>query len=554
MFQRNIWRYGSVEVVDAKGLARHGMIIDVDKERDFTIDFDYTGHHAEKVSNRKYKISRGAPFTHSSSLEEDQVPRALFQSSPDHPWCWHPCTVLLQSFSFSIVEINLGDRVVRDVLPWNRLRVVNPVQCDPGGITNQYVKHSVRLPDSEGLRDIMKRNGFKRQWHQQTGTIFVKTDETRLFYIAPADHAMTRPECDHQLRLARQHLGVQKMPCDDAESVNQLLPQTLSEILSLLDVHEQANCRRVCRHWNSIAASLETEFVEIHLAKCQADVLASVAWLLYNKVTKDTKILKFTKQQSGQSLPSDYNDRLFDINPGFVQDILAIKNLVVPVIAIAHVAIFVHNLLDYSDEQGMKIAQCFGDVCNQLVLQQVEVRCWSIWRYGGPLLPGLNLVNGRVMTKSVSAVRKMRDLLDAACPEINRKNLKCLNERLCDKSFYGVWKVVRSWQLDDPRFTNYDTTLPETFTLEMAEVDLTSLRRITLYALWYDLNNDLYDYRGYHDDNWDFGHKPADDYHPPSWSDPLTDEELDYYPEDYCDKSRQVRTKTKNMLRSRRKL
>ncbi|XP_055351570.1 uncharacterized protein LOC129597893 isoform X2 [Paramacrobiotus metropolitanus] len=490
---RDLWGYGAVDVVDRQSnIVRRGMIIDTDNKLQYTIDFDYRGHHAENISTSQYSIVPGhadsrawgsGPPTYYIPYCSNDARCLLYQISADHPWRWYPYKILLKSDSFAVVQIDLGQRTVREILPSECVLYYCFGSPSTYALKHQYVKHSVRLPDSKELHDVTKQNTFKTRWCRQTGTIFLKVDRMRLLYLSPVDHWISPSECKRQLSILREYLCLSSLPWDAEISVSSLSLDTLTDILLSLDVYAQVNCRRVCYNWNAIVQSRGAEHVEIDLVNSRTSTLA---WLLHKKVTPQTKLLKLTTKRLRDC--HQESDKNFGLRPFTAAAIVKANNIVVPVLVVSHVEAYMHDLVDYSHE-GLKLASCFADTCAKLILQKVEVLCCFLPYYLYRSMPTLGLISGSLNTKEASAVRVMLNLLEAACTEVPIDFLDFLQERLIHLHLQSkLLRVMRNWQLGDGRFASADALLQLQNDSLFVKTPLRSLRRMTVFALCYGLD------------------------------------------------------------------
>ncbi|XP_055340779.1 uncharacterized protein LOC129589900 [Paramacrobiotus metropolitanus] len=416
MFRNDIWRYGAVDVKDANGLVRHGMVIDVHRPHGLIVDFGYPAHHADLIPFASFVQGR---------LPAGQPPpgvggpaQVLYQLSAHHPWCWHPATLLAggAEYAYAFVEIRLEEgSTVRDVVGWGRVQA-------PGGMPAWgWEKDSSTMPFKRCCVDLgragdphpamdalMRRADFAQEWQRVTETIVVRvvgrqvtclatsveiprliTEETFLTRMGILNLERGRKrgrngECDcrskrrkgassprvvrHSTTCLPTTEPTQEQttatPADTTGKcyIRRLPVELLSRIFTFLDVNERAAASATCYTWNSVIKSPQlARRLEIDANKCSGAMLAHVMHALVTPSTKTLVVTNLHTERGWFSCPLH-----------IMADILHAKKMKLPRIIVARSRIYLRFALG-SERWRPEMATRWAAVCDNLVLEDVTV-------------------------------------------------------------------------------------------------------------------------------------------------------------------------------------
>ncbi|XP_055348402.1 uncharacterized protein LOC129595422 [Paramacrobiotus metropolitanus] len=226
MFQKNVWCYGVVDVRDGYGLVRHGIIVDlVEDGGDLLVDFDYPGHHADRVPLSicvafQQKFKKG-PYVDKPAI--GQQVQILHQRSPDQPWSWYPGEICLQIADssrlnpHSLVRCVIDGETIFEFVDANRIQVATEYCLTNKSLRGSrsarfhdefprqnihFRKHRVKTNFYPGIRYLAETPGFRETWNKLTSTMFVRAEvlpDLQLFmhYVTASKHKheLTADDC-----------------------------------------------------------------------------------------------------------------------------------------------------------------------------------------------------------------------------------------------------------------------------------------------------------------------------------------------------------------------
>ncbi|XP_055343927.1 uncharacterized protein LOC129592012 [Paramacrobiotus metropolitanus] len=526
MFKKDVWRAGAVDVlVETNGIRslHHGFIADMDPEH-LVIDFGFPGHRSDVIPFSKCR-DRG----YTDSIFVGNKVRALSQRSADQPWRWYPAKLLAyERQEFAFVEMEVDGVLVRDVLPTDR--VENAVELENfQSEMRTYYKYSVELPNDQELISLTERPRFGIWWNREADTIAVKRIAGTLSYLTVNETMLSTTQCTSFLHAVRglligpdewkpakrpfqaafphgkkrsksEVLMPMALPPANIQgfTIADVLPEVVLEILSDIDITNQQRCRRVCRTWNHLLTSpvvikididnLPMRSPAVFGSGCQRENV-HIPLSLCKTAGPATKVLIITGQYFGKWQYAPFRS---------VTAMLKAMNVFVPMIVINRRTIWASDLLEYSDPLRVYLRPEWLDVCGKLALINVDVRALVESQDRLPVVPGFPVIfkcdrllenSFGVKLKPANIVldamntKSLLDALDGLCPEMSNQDLRSMETELAKRlpqSDELVLQVLRKWQLDDPLLApeqNGSFKCPK----------LTSLRKITLYALQYRL-------------------------------------------------------------------
>ncbi|XP_055330933.1 uncharacterized protein LOC129583239 [Paramacrobiotus metropolitanus] len=519
MFEKNVWRYGAVDVQYDNGLMLHGLISDVDKVRGFIVNFGCPSQNADFIPRAKCSDQvKKTEFTIADRVE------TLCQPAADQPWRWYPSKLLndpQQGYAF--VDIEMGGIVVRKVVPVERVRKI--CSTTPLKVVRKYHKHAVRLSEKQREMLSARPKEFFEKWNKCTKTFGLRAEEGMLVYISTKTTPVADKDSkrhlfyiDSELRnsvsrgVKRNNVGEIVTASDESTvapgksqlSINTCLAaELLCEIFSYVDVFQHAKVRRVCRVWEAaLQLSPPVPSVVIPGSHYDGHRLASV---LSETVTRSTKLLALTNKHR---LAPRYDDSIGRLRT--VIAMLKAMKIRIPVIVVSDSIVWGNLLLDYSDPKRLAFYPQWRDVCEKLVLKEVAVRGLMEAQYpedanGAARRKGIvnrfvdrgwgvtvTVTAGSISMKGSAQLKTLLDLLEKTCPEMTIQRLRMLRP-VVGMGFAGdgILTVLRKWQLGDKRFTHDFPKGQSPLTGTSAE-GLRSLKKLTLWALWYHMKeNDL---------------------------------------------------------------
>ncbi|XP_055339291.1 uncharacterized protein LOC129588899 [Paramacrobiotus metropolitanus] len=501
MFTKDVWRYGALDVQDpTTGQIRHGLLVDLvaysPTDVTLLVNFDHPLHHAVPIPYTQCVVP-------DPSVAKGNPPETLYQSSPNHPWRWYPCTVLVASPDYLYVEMGVEGARVRAVVRGERVR---PRAGAAVTLLQQFCpfqRREVGLPRSGWLAGLPGRGGFWGVWKRVTGTIGVRVRAGKVIYIASGAEGMTPSECEAYLRrigiILEENRPVPPTPFPESvesPSLAILPSEMIMEVFSHLPVDQAILSRRVCSHWDAaLSAPTVSSHLRVDVSRCGERQLAG---LLQHCVTSATRVLHL--KGHGPDAP------LYT-----VLGMLAARGLTIPLIILDNLTVQAEELLDYSDPSILHLRAEWPRICRRSLWRDVRVtellesqmfaeyraqftqysaavgQLHSVmYRFSAARLGvTLDLIPHAVLEfREPADAETVLSVLETACPPVDadwRITVEWTKRAQSAAGCEQMLRVFRKWQPNDPRLRSHPK--PE---VVIANLPLGTLRKLGQHALIYN--------------------------------------------------------------------
>ncbi|XP_055348394.1 uncharacterized protein LOC129595414 [Paramacrobiotus metropolitanus] len=356
------------------------MIVDlVEDGGDIVVDFDYPGHHADRVPMSSCVAIAQTKISQYQAGLQAQV---LLQHRPDQPWRWYPDSRILfvvhdgvyksQDGAIpalhALVEVPIDGEIIRLFTECGKVKLAmdwvpltdrfqnnagREVFCDQFPKDLRFAKYCITLPSHPAVLEVLREQGFRGKWNRLTKSILVRADvvqehlrcKPKFTYVSTTELQMDKPEFERLFAYAESgQTSARKKtrngdsvvvdaltPFQDMLGLSRLPPELISEILSYCDAITWVMCRQVDRSWDAILSNRHYSVVTIRTSSRVSRPKIRLALLVYHTVTVSTRCLVISARDN-------FSVRL-------VTDMLAALQIKVPLIVLARMTVGWGDLL-----------------------------------------------------------------------------------------------------------------------------------------------------------------------------------------------------------------